>query len=145
MSKWWCILLVVTSWCQCVWLPVTELSRLSILEPGVCSRPLSGLLISTVSSSMSSSSSSSSGTSVSKSEIRFPDTYPRGGTGAWGGCVLLWMCLHKQTGKVIRMDEALQPTVNKTQVFQQVLKYIYKTCLVRSNSRKVSSIIHCSF
>lgn len=81
----------------CVWLPVTELSKLSILEPGVCSRPLSGLLISRVSSSIS--SSSSSGTSVSKSEIRFPDTYPRGGTGAWGGCVLLWMCLCKQTGK----------------------------------------------
>lgn len=67
-----------------IFLPVTELSRLSMLEPGVCSTPLSGLVISIASSSIS-SSSSSSGISVSKSDIRVPDIYPSGGTGVWGG------------------------------------------------------------
>lgn len=51
-------------------LPVTELSRLSVLDPGVCSSARRGLGISKASSS---SSASSSGTSVSKSEIKAPD------------------------------------------------------------------------
>lgn len=67
-----------------LFLPVTELSRLSMLQPEVSSRSRKGLVISIASSSIS-SSSSSSGMSASKSDINVPETYPNGGAGVWGG------------------------------------------------------------